>query len=144
MSDVRNARFLGQAVDTRALQLISETIADLEKRMAASRAAYDVIVKEEDLIKRNREVLLTQKKESYQIVCDLRVVKSRLDRINHQISNCHSEAIDLVSEERVVREKCGVNSHFELFNFLHSIILIFVMCYAGMCANVVRKTERKL
>lgn len=121
MSDVRPARFLGQAVDTRALQHINEKLAQLEQQMAAAKADCDVVHEEETAIKRKREGLLTQRNQSHQILGDLRAVKSRLDRIGQQIRNFEKETIDLTIEEGKFKEKSGVISHFELFYFSLSI-----------------------
>lgn len=144
MSDVRQARFLGQAVDTQALEQINQTIYQLEHRLAGLKATYDVVIKEEDAIKQKREVLLTQKKELHQILGDLRVVKSRLDRINQQINNCQKEAIDLDAEERIVKEKCGVNRRFEFILFFVVTVFTSVLYVSDVCANHVDKNERKL
>lgn len=112
MSDVRHSRFLGQSVDNQALQQINDIIAQLEQRTITARAAMESIVEEETALKRAREVLLTQRNQSHQIMSDKRLVKSRLERICNQLNTCNQEAINLVDEERIVKEKCGVSTCF--------------------------------
>jgi hypothetical protein len=108
MSDIRPSRFLDQTVDTCVLEEYYAKIAQLEQRLAQNKADEVKISQDEIGVNKAREDLVKQKRSIQGIQANRRVVVSRLDRVRVQLIRSEKDAVDLVEEERNVKEKCGV------------------------------------
>ncbi len=106
---------MGQSVDSRALEHHKATLAQLEERMSGFKPAYDRITQEETEIRRTRETLLQQRQTYQEVASMARGVKPRLEQKRLQLKNLEKDAIDLVAEERLVKEKCGVKRFLLLY-----------------------------
>lgn len=129
MSDVRPSRFLGQAVDVQALQQLQARLSELENQLASTKPVYDSIMQEELELKRTRENLLQQRNNVHKIMADRRVAQSRLDTKRNQLKGIENEAIDLVAEERNVKQKCGVRRDSITVGTLINIRRLFLTRY---------------
>ena len=105
---MRESKFVGQSVDSQELERYQATLAQLEQRMSSFKPVSDRITQEETDLKRSRENLFQKKKDLQVIVSGPRVTKSRLDQKRLQLQNLNKDTVDLVAEERLVKEKCGV------------------------------------
>jgi hypothetical protein len=83
-------------------------IAQLEQRLAQNKADEVKISQDEIGVNKAREDLVKQKRSIQGIQANRRVVVSRLDRVRVQLIRSEKDAVDLVEEERNVKEKCGV------------------------------------
>lgn len=108
MSEIRPSKFLGQSVDTCVLEQYHATIAQMEQRLAEAKAVEDKINQEEMAANKTRDELLHRKRSFQGIQSNRRVVISRLERVRGQLNNSQSDAVDLVAEEKNVKQKCGV------------------------------------
>lgn len=141
VSEVRPSRFLGQSVDTNALQQLRATIAELEQRMTEAKAAHDEICQEETIISRTRENLLQQKRSCQAIAANRRVVVSRLERIRNQLRISEKDAIDLDVEERNIKVKCGVKTCVSFLKYVPPFHHPFGQ-FLGFCSCFLCKNER--
>ncbi|XP_046447259.1 structural maintenance of chromosomes protein 5-like isoform X2 [Daphnia pulex] len=108
MSEIRPSRFLDQTVDTCVLEQYYAKIAQLEQRLAQNKADEVKISQDEIGVNKAREDLVKQKRSIQGIQANRRVVVSRLERVRAQLMRSEKEAVDLVGEERNVKEKCGI------------------------------------
>jgi hypothetical protein len=126
MSKIRPSKFLGQSVDTCALDQYHAAIAQLEQRLAEAKAAEDRINQEEIAANKTRDELLHRKRSFQGIQANRRVVMVRLERVRVQLHNSESDSVDLATEEKNVKEKCGVKAvNLSLLKISCGLIMFF-------------------
>ena len=133
MSEIRPSKFLGQSVDTCALDQYYAAIAQLEQRLAEAKAAEDRINQEEIAANKTRDELLHRKRSFQGIQANRRVVMVRLERVRVQLHNSESDSVDLATEEKNVKEKCGVKAVNLSFLKISCGLIMCFRSYRSLC-----------
>ena len=108
VGDVRSAHMLGQSVDAAALEQCQHNVSEFENRLAESQRHVEQITAEYTVVSREQEALRQRKFDLGKYVGHRRTISARIEQKKMQLNNSDVDAVDLVQEERLVKENCSV------------------------------------
>ena len=107
-STIGPSRIFGQSIDQSAAEGFRVSIANLEERKVSAQRALDEANRESLSLNQSRESLTQRKQECKKLIENVNVARSRLQQKQRELRRYEEEAVDLIAEERTMRQACGV------------------------------------